>query len=178
MLENLRVLFDRCETQRKQMLQMAAHLNASQLAYQPRQGVWSLLEELHHLTLTEQEIVRQASHPERVVRQSQQFKQLYHGVPFVVVWLILRCGIRVPVPIDSVLPAPDQSLPTLTRQWEQIRTQMRSLLESVENAHRPFAVHPVCGVLTPTQVLSFLLVHGHYHWQHMQRLCCARTFPR
>jgi uncharacterized damage-inducible protein DinB len=178
MLNNLQVLFDRCESQRQQMLHRVADLNASQLAHQPCQGMWSLLEELHHLTLVEQEIVRLASHPERVVRQAQQFKQQKRGVPFVVVWLILRCGIRVAVPVESVLPTRDQSLPALIMQWEQAREQIRCALEAVEDPHRPFAVHPVCGPFTPAQVLRFLLVHGDYHGRHMRRLRCARTFPR
>jgi uncharacterized damage-inducible protein DinB len=178
MLNNLQVLFDRCERQRKQMLQRVAGLNASQLTYQPCQGVWSLIEELHHLTLVEQVIVRLASHPEVVARQAQKFKQEHRGVPFVVVWLILRCGIRVPVPVESVLPTRDHSLSTLTRQWEQAREQIRSSLEAVEDSYRPFAVHPVCGPFTPAQALRFLLVHSDYHRRHMHRLRCARTFPR
>lgn len=177
MLNDLQALFDQCERQRMQILETVADLTASQLAFQPRPGVWLLLEEVHHLTLVEQEVVRLASDPDRVVRLAQQFEQQRRRVPFVLVWLILRCGIRVPVPIDSVLPTPDQSLSTLTTQWEKARVQIRSLLEALEDPHLPFAVHPVCGPLTPAQVLRFLLVHGHYHRRHMHRLRSARLFP-
>ena len=179
MLKPLEVLFERYEAQRKQMLQMAAEWNDPQRSYQPRKEAWSLLEELHHLTLTDQEVVRLAASPEMVTQQALEFKKRSHGVPFFVVMLILRCDIRVPVPTERVMPKPGQPLSTLTLQWEQAREQLRRLLETItpENSHLPFAVHPVCGAFTPEQVLKFLLEHGHYHERHMHRLRLASGFP-
>lgn len=169
MLNNLQVLFDRSEQQRHSLLQQAEGLNADQLSFQPKASEWSLMEHIHHLTLTEQELAHQASHPKLVARLAKEQKG---RVPFGVVWLILRCGIRVPVPVDSVLPLPGQSLPLLTAQWEQARSQIKQLLEAlpVAQSHQPFAIHPVCGALTPAQILQFTLAHGHYHLRQMQRL--------
>jgi uncharacterized damage-inducible protein DinB len=178
MLNDLHVLFDECEEQRKQLLEAAASLDASQLAYRPREGVWSLAEELHHLVLVDQEIVRRASRPEEMADLIREFRRQKRGVPFWLVRLILRLDIRVPVPVDSVLPRPDQSLSTLATQWEQARKQMRCLLEAVDDARLPFVVHPVCGPFTPAQTLRFLLIHGQYHQRHMHRVRSSRTFPR
>ena len=177
MLPNLQGLFNRAESQRQQLLQQAEGLSEAQLAFQPAASEWSLLEHLHHLTLTDQEIARQASHPKAVLRLA---KQQGKRVPFGVVWLLLRSGIRVPVPVDSVLPAPGQSLPTLMGQWDEARGQMQQLLEALneEKALQPFAMHPVSGPLTPDQVLRFTLAHGQYHLRCMRHIRHARAFPK
>lgn len=178
MFSNLRLLLERCETQRKQVLLTVADLNCSQLTYLPNGGAWSLLEELHHLVLVEQETVLLASHPEDVIRLSCEFKRQRRAVPFVVVWLIMRCGIRVPVPTTRVLPTRDQSLSVLITQWDQARSQLISLMEAVEDQHLPFAVHPTCGPLRAEQVLRFLLVHTDYHARRIHRLCNSRKLPK
>lgn len=169
MLKKLQVLFDRSERQRQSLLKQATGMNAAQLAFQPGAGEWSLLEHLHHLTLTDQELIRLASRPKLVARLAREHKR---QVPFGVVWLVLRCGIRVPVPVDSVLPLPDQSLPILTVQWEQARSQIRQMLEALppSQLHQPFVVHPVCGALTPVQLLHFTLAHGHYHLRRVSKI--------
>lgn len=176
MLPKLQGLFDRAEMQRQRLLQQAEGLSEAQLAFQPAAGEWSLLEHLHHLTLTDQEIARQASHPNAVLRLAKQQEK---RVPFGIVWLVLRSGIRVPVPVDSVLPTPGQNLPMLTAQWDETRGQMRQTLMALneEQARQPFAIHPVSGPLTPAQVLHFTLAHGHYHLKRMQSIRHTRAFP-
>ena len=177
MLPKLQGLFDRVEMQRQKLLRQAEGLNKAQLAFQPAAGEWSLLEHLHHLTLTDQEIIRQASHPKAVLRLA---KQQERRVPFGIVWLVLRSGIRVPVPIDSVLPTPGQTLLSVSAQWDEARGQMRQILGALneEQARQPFAMHPVSGPLTPAQVLRFTLAHGHYHLRRMRHIRHAPAFPK
>ena len=177
-MKDLQRLFDRCESQRERMLQGISNLSPSQLAFQPGVGEWSMLENIHHLVLTDEEIVRLASDPKAVVRQTEAFKRGRSGVPFAVVWLILRLGIRVPVPLESVIPSNSHSIPALIAQWRQVRERMRAMFEDVEDLCSPFAVHPVCGALNAVQTLQFMLVHDGYHFRLMNRLRHARSFPQ
>ena len=170
MINDLQRLFDRCENVREMKLQSVSDFSASQLAFQPGVGEWSMLENLHHLVLTDEEIVRLASDPEAVAHQTEAFKREQSGVPFPVVWLIMRLGIRVPVPVESVIPSNHRSLSALIAQWRDARERMRAILEDVEDTRSPFAVHPVCGAFNSAQTLQFLLAHDGYHFRHMNRL--------
>lgn len=177
MLESLQVQFDLCEHQRAQMLDMAADWSDAQLVYRPRNDAWCLLEELHHLALVDAETVRLASQPESAARVTQPMGKQPRRVPFFVVWLVMRCGIRVPVPVESVLPNLDQSLAEVAAQWELSREQLRSLLAAVEDIRLPFVIHPVCGPITAAQTLRYSLAHGQYHWRHMAAIRRGRSFP-
>ena len=158
------------EVQRKAILKLYEGKSEHQLNYRTSPDSWSMLDELHHLVLVDHQIVAQCTHPLLVKKMAQKKAR----VPYFVVLLVLRSGIRVPVPNNDerLMPKPGQSLTGLIEErhsaQEKIKTQLASV--SHEDLTSPFMVHPVCGGINPANFITFLMAHDTYHFRNLKRL--------
>lgn len=91
---------------------------------------------------------------------------------------LLQLSRRIPVlkfrAPNVVLANTPQALPVdeLISQWDELRNDLKSLLESIEekNVKKAIYKHPLAGRLDAAQATAFFYEHIHHHWPQIKRL--------
>lgn len=176
MLSELQTQFDALEQRRHRLLSELARLGEAQLSFRPAPGAWSLLEVVHHLLLVDQAILRAAAH--RPV-QGRMRRSVRQRIGYAAVWLVLKLGVRVKIPVRSVAPQVGVSLGELREQWGDTRMALQARLNSITERTMRHALgrHPIAGPLNAVQTLLFLTRHFDHHARQINRIQGAAGFP-
>ena len=150
------------EQKRIDLLGALAALPDERLIAKPDPNRWTLLQVAQHLMLAEKSVRDQALSGER---HAPDRRGLRHRVLYWVVLAILRFGIRVRVPSESMVPDGETTLAEIERAWESSQIQLKQFAEGLDtsSARDPIFRHPVCGPMTPSQALTLALVHFDSH---------------
>jgi uncharacterized damage-inducible protein DinB len=176
MREKERKLLARVESRRREMIAEADRLTAEQLTFRPAPNAWSALDVLEHLVKVEEAIVSRvrSREPRRLVEAARAKAAL--GIMRV---LFVARG-RIKVPVQGVLPLGGVTLSDLVSRWEAAQAALKERLESFgpQDWSRPMMRHPLIGLLTPSEGLTFIHSHMGHHRRQIARIPRARGYPQ
>ena len=94
-------------------------------------------------------------------------------------WGVLKTGIRVKNPVPEAAPDTDIDLGRLVELWEQARIDLSEVLSEVKERGLQYAAykHPVGGPFTVEDSLEFLVAHLDHHLRQLQRIQGNPSFP-
>jgi hypothetical protein len=87
---------------------------------------------------------------------------------------------RFKVPAQAILPQGGATLTDLGARWEAAQQAMRRTLDGFGPADfaRPLMRHPILGLLTPVEALTFILRHMAHHRRQIARIRRSPEYPR
>ncbi len=176
MLTKLSNSFDAMERQRTALQDAARALNDAQLNWTPGTDVWSTLQIIEHLVLSD-ETVGRAHEPGSVKNEAPMFRVLPCAVRRALILRALRRDFFLPLPSLDIEPHGDVPLPELLSRWEAARNEMRQVLNSMQSDERRYS-HPVLGPLTAAQMLKLGQTHTAYHTRQIETLQSNTMFPK
>jgi hypothetical protein len=160
---------DRIERSRARLIARLEALPRSVLETAPPSGGWSVLEIVEHLVLSEEAVLRDMDHPERL---RPKRRSLRARLGFAAVIGVLSSPLRVQVPSSSMRPKGTRSFDELRAAWEESHRALRRHVVAVEEGRISGAVfrHPIAGPLTTRQAMRMLRVHLERHTRQIQRI--------
>ncbi len=179
MLSHLHQRFERLQSSRVELCDRLNEYSSEQLQFRPAPHAWSCAEIVHHLILAES---FSAAYLEKKLDKFSTLQKvsLSAGLRSTIMTWALRSPLKFKAPSPHVLPTPDLALPDLRAQWEALRDKLQTLLERVtpEMLRLPLYRHPLAGLLTVAQMLTFLQEHFDHHEQQIERIMKLATFQQ
>ncbi len=169
-------LLTRFENRRREMLAEVDRLSPEQLTFRPAPGAWSTLDVIEHLVKVDEAIVSRSRPREpRSLRETARAKATLLAMR--VVFALRR---RVKVPLQAVVPLGGATLHDLAERWESAERTLEARLEAFGPGDwsRPMMRHPVLGLLTAAETLTFLRCHMGHHRRQIARIQRAQGYPR
>ncbi len=143
--------------------------------FRPEKGSWSALEVVEHLVRVEEGILSRVKPREpRTWREAVRSK-----VALELVSLHFLLGRRAKAPVQAILPIGGVTLADLGTRWNAARQAMLSAIDGFAPADfaRPMMRHPILGLLTPTETLTFILRHIAHHRRQLTRIRRSPGYP-
>lgn len=168
MSRSLRRRLERLERRRAALLAKVTALPPSVVDARPSPAVWSIREILEHLMLAERSVFMGMPEPAALVARRRRMRGF---VGYVIVWAVLRFGIRVRVPAADMEPSGSRTLDEVRTMWDENQVWLRACLEALHHRRERGAVfrHPVTGPLTARQALRLMEVHLLTHSRQIRR---------
>ncbi|BDI30183.1 hypothetical protein CCAX7_22340 [Capsulimonas corticalis] len=170
MTKEYETYFDTLERLRMDLLYTISSLPPHTLMKSPGNGAWSVQQHVHHLLLTDEEIVRQATHPSQSRKRRSPKSAL-------TVALVCRAPHAFPdVPISENLLDPSEAgrlaLEEMTARWDATRTLLHMHLKHLTPYSRGLTMyqHPWTGRLDTIQTLRLLEAHTEHHFRQIRAL--------
>jgi uncharacterized damage-inducible protein DinB len=169
-------LLTRLDTGRKVLVAEVDALTADQLVFRPTPDGWSALDVVEHLVRVEEAIVSRIRKRER--RTLAETLRAKGALALMSVYFAV--GRRFKVPTQAIVPLGGVTLSDLAGRWDASHAALRAAVNLLdpEELARPLMRHPVLGLLTPRETLTFLLRHLAHHRRQIRRLRRARGYPR
>lgn len=164
---------DRIDVQRAAIVAEVAALSNDAQRWRAHDDGWSALDVMEHLVLAEQVVLGDLeSAPTRMAPE----RTLGHRLRLSIVWLVLRFGIRVRVPVDRMRPTGNATFDALRTQWDHQHLALRTLVTALDRRglQRHIFRHPIAGPLNTPQALRLLSAHLATHHRQLERLRAAR----
>jgi uncharacterized damage-inducible protein DinB len=175
MTAKARGLLDRLAHLRQVVLVEANRLSAEELVHRPETGAWSVLDVVEHLVRVEEAILsRVRKRAPRTWREAVRAR-LALGL----ISAAFAVGRRFRVPVQTIVPLGGVTLMDLGGRWETVQAAMRRMLEDFGPAdyNRPLMRHPILGLLTPVETLTFLVRHTAHHRRQIARIRRSAGYP-
>jgi hypothetical protein len=161
-------LLARLESRRRELMAEADRLTAEQLTFRPAPNAWSALDVIEHLVKVEEEIAA------RVRPRSPRglIGTLKAKAALGAMCVLFGMRGRIKVPVQGILPLGGVTLSDLARRWEAAEAALRERLEGFgdQDWSRPMMRHPLLGLLTPAEGLTFLRWHIGHHRRQIARI--------
>lgn len=172
----LRAALDDIEAQRIRLLGNVRTLTPAQQEYRPPDGGWCPLEVIQHLVLTEEAFL---AYGRRKRDAAVEETTLASKAMALAVNLVMASPIRVKAPVPAVVPQEVLPYPPLVKRWEEARSGLCGLLESIPPARLDKALfkHPVAGKITALEGLRFVKAHVDHHVAQLGRIRAAAGYP-
>lgn len=169
-------LLARIETRRREIVAEADRLSSEQLTFRHTPNAWSALDVIEHLVKVEEAIVSRIR--PRAPRGPLEAVRAKGALGLMRVIFSLRG--RVKVPVQAILPLGGVTLSDLAKRWEAAQAALREKLEGFEPGawSRPMMRHPLIGLLTPSESLTFIRWHMGHHRRQIARIRRAPGYPR
>jgi hypothetical protein len=161
-------LLNRLTQLRQTVLAEANGLSAEELVHRPGADAWSVLDVVEHLVRVEEAILsRVRKRDPRTWREAARARLALAGVSIAFLF-----GRRLRVPTQAVVPLGGVTLMDLGGRWETVEATMRRTLDGFgpEDFARPLMRHPILGLLTPVETLTFLVRHIAHHRRQIARI--------
>jgi hypothetical protein len=167
---------DRIDHQRRAVLAELGELRSEQLVFRPGEACWSVLEVVEHLVKVEEGIISRIK-----TREARTWREAVRGrlsLELMSVYFLL--GRRFKAPVPMILPQGGATLIDLGARWEAARQAMRRAVDGFGPADfgRPLMRHPILGLLTPAETLTFILRHVAHHRRQIARIRRAPGYPQ
>jgi uncharacterized damage-inducible protein DinB len=169
-------LLSRMMHQRQTVLAEAEQLRSEQLLFRPETGAWSVLDVIEHLVRVEEGILSRVR--KRDPRTWWQAARARLALEVISVYFLL--GRRFKVPAQTIVPLGGVTLTDLGSRWEAAQAAMRCTLDDFGPADyaRPLMRHPLLGLLTPVETLTFIVRHIAHHRRQIARIRRSPGCPR
>jgi len=167
MKKKCRKIFNRLETQRKEIISQYRSLTAEQLRYNPGPGEWNFLQVLRHVVTAEKQslilIQRSLNRKESIAKT---------GIGSAVRHLLLKLALTLPIkykaPKIAEVSEEYPDLEEMIDEWEQIREIIEKYSE--EMLGKEIYRHPRAGYLNMKQALEFMEIHISHHQKQMGQI--------
>jgi hypothetical protein len=169
---SLQTIFTKIEADRTRLLSSLSNLPDDLLTHSPAPSRWSVNQILTHIVASEKisiGYIKKKALGMDTVGNSGILEAGKLGLLKISQRLPLRY--RAPrVVVDNTPPA--LPLPELIQQWNDVRTDIRRFIETLEdkNIRKKLYKHPVMGRLDVGQAMLFMNEHVHHHWPQVKRL--------
>lgn len=172
MLPSLHKRFTVLENTRAQLLKELKRLHESQLAFKSAPEAWSILEVVEHLILVERASLSYLHKKRGDLASLKKLGRVDSAWRCFLLACALRSPLKFKAPAKSVLPNSGQSLHELQTEWEELRLQWRTTLESLtpDMMRLPLSGHPVAGRFTAAQGLFWMAEHMRHHLKQIARI--------
>ena len=176
MIPRAEEIFERLEEQRRRFLDTVRGLSPEQQCFRSREGAWCTLEVGHHVVLAEQ---RTANAVKRHRGMQSGKRRIRYRIGNVLLWTILKTGIKVKNPVPEAAPDKNISREELEAAWNQARNDLQAFLEALQVAELKDAAfkHPLAGPFTVEEALAFLVGHLDHHLRQIDRIREHPDFP-
>ena len=176
MREKERKLLEKVEARRREVMAEVDRLTAEQLTFRAAPSSWSTLDVVEHLVKVEEGIVSRA----RLREPRSLSETLKAKASLVAMYLVSGLRLRVRVPVQGILPLGGVTLSDLVSRWEGAEAALRERLEALGPGDwsRPMMRHPLLGLLTPAEGLTFIRWHMGHHRRQIERIRRAPGYPR
>jgi uncharacterized damage-inducible protein DinB len=164
------------ENSRRALLAEVDELGPEQLVFRPGEGSWSAVEVVEHLVKVEEGIVSRVKQ-----RDPRTWREAVRGrLSLELISLYFLVGRRFKAPAQAILPQGGATLTDLGARWEAAQLAMRRTLDDFGPADfaRPMMRHPILGLLTPVETLTFILRHIAHHRRQIARIRRSPGYPR
>jgi uncharacterized damage-inducible protein DinB len=170
---DLAPLFAQLEARKRALLEALREMPPDQLQFRPDPNSWSPLQVAEHLMLVERGFNAQLARPRETPTT------LRHRIGAVVVWVVMKTGIRVKAPVQAVVPSEAMSYEDLAATWDEVRIELKDLLDAVpaENVGKRLLRHPVAGPMDYVKGLDFAIAHFDRHLRQFERIRSTARFP-
>jgi uncharacterized damage-inducible protein DinB len=171
-----RKLLARLESRRRELMAEADQLTGEQLTFRPSPNAWSALEVIEHLVKVEEEIAARV----RPRAPRGLIGTVKAKAALAAMGVLFGVGGRIKVPVQGILPLGGVTLSDLATRWEAAEAALRERLEGFGPGDwsRPMMRHPLLGLLTPAEGLTFLRWHTAHHRRQIARIRRARAERR
>lgn len=167
----LQQLFNSLEAQRQQLLDRAKNTTDS-FNRSPGNNKWSVHQILAHLVGAEKLSVQYLTKKIQGIDEAED-----SGWVESLKMIVLKASQRLPLKFTAPKPvvastASYESLEALTADWDNVRAELKKLLEQVKNdqVKRKIFKHVLVGKLNIQQALQFLSEHIAHHLPQVNRL--------
>lgn len=176
MIPRVEEIFERLEEQRQRFLDTVGELSPEQQTFRSREGAWCALEVGHHVVLAEQ---RTANAVKRHRGMQSGKRRIRYRIGNVLLWTVLKTGIKVKNPVPEAAPDKDISPTELEAAWDQARKDLRAFLEALQESELKDAAykHPIAGPFTVEEAMAFLVAHLDHHLRQIDRIQQHPDFP-
>ena len=159
----------RLDDRRKALLDELASVRPEDLAVRPAAGKWSILEIVEHLVVAEGVVFLDFPPVADLKARRRRWK---HRFAYLVVFFVLRFGVRVQTPSPKMNPEGGRSLAELRRRWDENLARLRSYAAELDRGalRRALFRHPAVGPITLAQALTLDLLHLEVHSRQIRRL--------
>ena len=160
------------DSQRATLLATVAALSPEHQRWRAQPTAWSAVEVVEHLVLAEQVVLGDLNVTEGRIEYSSDASDRIRSI---LVWLVLRIGLRVTVPATTMLPSGTASLAALREQWDAQHQALRRFVGNLDGTglRRRLFRHPIAGPLDALQALRLLSAHLRTHERQLKRLLAA-----
>jgi hypothetical protein len=168
-------LLDRIDRERRGLLAEVDELDPKQLVFRPGKGSWSALEVVEHLVKVEEAILSR-----RKQREPRTWREAVRGrLSLELMSVAFHLGRRFKAPVPTILPQGGATLTDLRARWESAQQAMRRTVEGFgpPDFGRPMMRHPILGLLTPAETLTFILRHITHHRRQIARMRRSPGYP-
>ncbi len=157
------------DAKRNALLDELASWNSEDLARRPATGKWSVLEIVEHLVVAEKVVFLGFPAVADLAERRRRWK---HRFAYLVVFFVLRFGVRVQTPSPKMNPQGGQSLAESRRQWDENLERLRSYAAGLprKKLRRALFRHPAVGPITLAQALTLDRLHVKVHIRQIQRM--------
>lgn len=176
MIPRVAELYDLLDEKKATFLGTLQGLSAEQLSFRAKPDAWNVMQVGHHVVLAEQGTADSIK-KHRGMRSGK--RRLHHRIGYLLLWGVLKSGLRVKNPVPEVGPDRDIDLASLVELWEQVRTELEDVLSEVKERGLQYAAykHPVGGPFTVEDALEFLVGHLDHHLRQLERIQHHVDFP-
>ncbi|MFC6999304.1 DinB family protein [Rufibacter roseus] len=157
-------LFQKLEKQRQEYVRLAKEFPNEALQIAPRADSWSTAQVLYHLEQVDAQVLKSIEKSLTIVQKlpSASLKTNFRS-------LLLNVFLRLPLkfkapPVLGNMPS-HVDLEEVLNSWETSRSRLKDLLDQFppELMHKSMFRHPISGMLTMRQTLTFLHAHAAHH---------------
>lgn len=163
--------FKKLEAQRQTLINQLSTLPTEKL-HTSTSGKWSIAQVLTHLVTSEKLSVGY------MYKKSLGIDMLPNsGIKQSILSFVLKISQRIPLKykapkiVEENTPQ-ELELPELIRQWDEVRSSLKGLLERIDSQHskRLIFKHPVAGKLNAAQAVDFMYEHVNHHLPQIKHL--------
>lgn len=178
MLAHLQQRFEQIEVNRARLFTALRSCPSTQLHSRPKPEAWSINEIIHHLVLAESFAVAYLEKKLDKISTVKKASRRAGWRTFLLKW-VLRSPLKFKAPSPLVLPALGLELSALETQWQSHREKLQTLLGRVTPEMLSLALyrHPVTGLMTVAQMLTFIEEHFAHHAAQIEKLRNATASP-
>ena len=161
-------MFEQLEGERIVLFQELGEWPAGRLMFRPAEGAWSAVEVLDHVVGSEAGTIADVR---AGLRNPQELSE-EERPGIAALERALRSERSFKVPAGGVHPDGQRSLSEVGRRWEEVRSELRSVVEglTLEEAARGVFCHPFAGWMTVGEVLKHFSDHLYHHQIQLARI--------
>lgn len=175
--KSLQKLFDELTEKRAQLFSELDKFQPEQLEYKSSPEMWSMLQVVNHLLISEQHIYQ-------YLCKKNQAKTLdpagvAAAARSLVLNAFLKSPLRVSAPRQLPLPESPRALPEMRKDWDATRRDMETFLMELpsERLQKIIFRHPFAGRFNIAQTLKFMINHIVHHIRQVRRIARSTGFP-